>query len=150
MAEVWNEVMGRHPQLMLTLNSGEAIGTWLRREHPRETIKAIANNAGIDRRTAENILQGHLSAVTFTKLVRAYGWRFMAAVGAEMIGETYEQYLHRELEDIAHERRGLEEREGRLRDSWARLRARGAVDGGVLRLVHPEDADSAGEVGRTG
>lgn len=147
MTEAFAQDMGFDPDcLHLTIPAGEAVARWLKREHPQNTAKLVARKAGMDPRSVENILEGHLSGPNLTRLLRAYGWSLLATVGAAVIGETYENSLHRELEDIAHERRGLEEREERLRGSWARLRARRSVDGDRLRLVHPEDADAGGQV----
>lgn len=145
------EIMGHDPQLLqLPLTVGEAVGRWLKHQHPNNTAKQVARDVGVDPRTAENLLAGHLSALTFTKLVRAYGWPFLATVGAASIGETYEQSINRELEAIDRERQRLDEMEARARASWAAVRARGSVDGGGLRLVHPEDGHAIGEVRRQG
>lgn len=140
MAQDWTQIMGFDPQeLHLSLSVGEAVGRWLKHRHPINTAKEVARAAGVDPRTAENILAGHLSANTFTRLCRAYGWAFLAAVGAATIGEAYEDAINRELEEIANERRDIEARERRLRGSYARLHTRRTVDPGGLRLVHPAD-----------
>lgn len=145
------EIMGFLPhELQLPLSVGEAVSRWLKNHHPNNTAKLVARDVGVDPRTAENLLAGHLSATTFTKLVRAYGWPFLATVGAASIGETYEQSIHRELEEIDRERQRLDEMEARARGSWAAVRARSSVDGGGLRLVHPADGDPVGENRRQG
>lgn len=125
--------------LRLTPQMGEAVGKWLRHRHPRDTAKRVAREVGVDTKTAENILSGHLSGTTFTRLLRAYGWPFLAQVGAAVCGETYQQSIDRELGEIADERRRLDEMEAGLRGSWEGLRARRSVDRGGLRLVAPED-----------
>lgn len=136
--------MGFNPQLLLTANLGEAVADWLKTEHPANTAKAIARKADMDVRTAENVLQGHLSGNTITRLIRAYSWRFIASVGAAVIGESYEQYIHTELAEIADERARLDDQEAALRGRYARLRARSALDRGGLRLVHQEDNEPHG------
>jgi hypothetical protein len=146
MSEGFLEFMGHDPyKLQLSPAMGEAVSKWLKHLHPTNTAKMVARDAGLDTRTAENILDEHLSGVTFTKLLRAYGWRFLTAVGAAVIGETYENSINRELEEIAHDRRELEAREASLRNSYARLRARSSLDPGGLRLVSEKDPDARGE-----
>lgn len=133
-------VMGFDPQLLqLPLSVGEAIGRYLKHRHPIHTAKHAARLVGIDIRTAENLLAGHLSAVTLTKLLRAYGWDLLTCVGTAVVGETYEQSINRELEAIAHARRELDEAEGRSRAAWEALRARRSVGDGGLRLVSEND-----------
>lgn len=145
------QFMGYDPYKMhLTAPMGEAVSKWLKHRYPDNTAKTVAREADLDTRTADNILAGHLSGVTITKLMRAYGWGFMAAVGAAVIGETYEKSITREIEEIANERRQLDALETHLRDRYARLRARGALDPGGLRLVHPEDTDTSREDRRLG
>lgn len=151
MSEGLLDFMGHDPQrLQLTATLGEATAKWLRHRYPTNTAKLVARDTATDPRTAENIVNGHLSATTLTRLIRAYGWSYLAAVGAATVGETYEEAINRELEEIADERRRLDEMEAGLRGRWAGLRARRSVDGGGLRLVHPGDDDAAGEDRRAG
>lgn len=148
MTQEWTQVMGLDPyELQLSLPAGEAVARFLRHRHPKNTAKSVARDANMDPRTVENVLDGHLSGPVLTKLLLAYGWEMGAPLIAAIVGETYEQSITRELEGIAHERRELEDREQRLRGSYARLRARSAVGPGGLRLVAPEDRD-AGRKGR--
>lgn len=140
MTGTWTQIMGLDPhELQLSLPLGEAVARYLKHAHPENTAKNVARRAGLDPRTVENILEHHLSGPTMTKLLLAYGWEFGAVVIAAVVGESYEDSISRELEGIAHERREIEERERRLRGSYARLHARRAVDRGGLRLVHPEE-----------
>lgn len=135
--------MGLDPyELQLSLSAGEAVARFLRFKHPANTAKLVARDAGIDPRTVENILDGHISGTTLTKLLVAYDWEFGGVMVSAVVGETYEQSITRELEGIAHERREIEVREQRLRGAYARVHARRAVDPGGLRLVHPEDRDT--------
>lgn len=140
--------MGLDPyELHLSLQAGDAVARWLKNEHPEHTAKNVARKAGLDPRTVENILDRHLSGPTLTKLLLAYGWRFGSQVLTAVLGETYEQSIERELQEIADARAQLDDAERRARDSWARARARGSVDRGGLRLVAESDGDTGGEVG---
>lgn len=142
MTETWTQIMGLDPhELQLSLNAGEAVSRWLKHRHPANTAKLVARDTGLDPRTVENILEGHLSGTTLTKLLLAYRYGLGMTVMAAVLGETYEDSITRELEDIANDRRELDAHETRLRGRYARLRARRSVDPGGLRLVHPEDAD---------
>lgn len=141
--------MDYDPQLLrLPAPVNVAMRQWFLARYPTNTAKAMARDIGCDVRTAENILQGHLSSLNFTKMLRAYGWDFLAGVGAAVIGETYEAAIERELQEIADARAQLDDAERRARGSWARVRARGSVDRGGLRLVAESDGDAGGEVGR--
>lgn len=148
MTQEWAQIMGLDPyELQLPLAAGEAVARWLKHRHPVNTAKLVAKDTGLDPRTVENILDGHLSGPTITRLLKAYrfalGMPFLCAV----LGETYEQSITRELESVANDRRELDEREQSLRASYARLHARSTVDGGALRLVHPAHGEPIGQSG---
>jgi pimeloyl-ACP methyl ester carboxylesterase len=136
--------------LQLSLSAGEAVARWLKHRHPEHTAKLVAKDAGLDPRTVENILEGHLSGPTYTKLLRAYRFPLGMTVLAAVLGETYEDCITRELEDIAHDRRELDASEAHLRNSYARLRARRSVDPGGLRLVSPPSRDPLSDERRAG
>lgn len=146
MTEGLLDFMEFDPQLLrLPAPMNVALRQWLKKRHPEQTASRVSRDINCDVRTAENILQGHLSSLTLTKLLNAYGWSFLAGVGAAVIGETYEQAIERELQEIAHARAQLDDAERRARGSWARVRARGSVDRGGLRLVPEADGDTRRE-----
>jgi hypothetical protein len=143
--------MGFSPHgLQNHVHIADAVSAWLKNKYPAKTANNVAADLRCDVRTAENIVGGHLSAVNLTKLCQAYGWSLLAAVGAAVIGETYDESVTRELKDIANERRELEAREASLRSSYARLRARRSVDDRGLRLVGEEDRYAPREDRRIG
>lgn len=151
MAQVGTDLMGFSPHsLQNHVHFGDAVAAWLKAKYPAKTANNVAADLRCDVRTAENIASGHLSAVNLTKLCQAYGWSFLAAVGAAVVGETYEESITRELEEIANDRRELEARDASLRAAYARVRARRSLDDRGLRLVHPQDGDAAGEDRRHG
>lgn len=136
------QIMARDPYtLQLSPHVGEAVSRYLKYRHPANTAKLVARQAGIDPRTADNILDGHLSATTCTKLFVAYGWDLISCIGTAVTGVTYEQSINNELEAIAHARRELDEAEGRSRAAWEALRARRSVGDSGLRLVPEIDTD---------
>ena len=144
------QIMGLDPyELPLPLELGDAVARWLVNRHPTNTDKLVARDAALrgqtlDPRTVENIRNGHLSGKTLSALLRTYRWPFARQVVAAVLTETIEQSIERELKDIAHERRELDERERDLSEDHARIRARHALGSGGLRLVHPpnDGADS--------
>lgn len=143
--------MGLDPdKLQLSLSAGEAVARWLKDRHPHNTAKLVARDTGMDPRTVENILGGHLSGPNLTRLIVAYRSRFVLQVAAAVMGQDVEDDITRELQEIADERRQLDEMEAGLRARHGALRARGAVDRGGLRLVHPQDGDARREVRRKG
>jgi hypothetical protein len=138
------EIMGFDPQLLqMPLTAGEAVGRWLKQHHPINTAKLVARDVGVDLRTAENLLRGHLSALTFTKVVKVYGWPFLAAVGAATIGETYDQFIASEIEAVERAKQRLEEDQARMRARYEALRAHRAQGSARLRLVDAEDRRGA-------
>lgn len=147
----WTQVMGLRPdELQLSLSAGEAVARWVKDRHPQNTAKLVARDTGMDPRTVENVLAGHLSGATLTRLILAYRSRFVLHVAAAVMGEDIEDDITRELQEIADERRQLDEMEAGLRARRGALRAGGAVDRGGLRLVHPQDGDARREVRREG
>lgn len=143
--------MGLDPySLQLSLPAGEAVARWLRDRYPQNTAKLVARDTGMDVRTVENVLAGHLSGPTITKLIMTYRSGLGLALLAAIMGQSVEQDIERELREIADERRQLDKADDDLRARYAALRARGSADGGRLRLVHPQDAGAGRQDGRAG
>lgn len=144
MTQTWTEIMGFDPyELPLSISAGEAAARWLRHRYSQNTAKLVARDTGMDPRTVENILDGHLSGPTFTKLLLAYRLNFGLTVISAVLGESIQQAAQREIEEIADERRHAEETERHLRAAYAGLHALATVDSGGLRLVRQEDGGSA-------
>ena len=93
-----------------------------------KTAKQAAKAYGIDPSTAENMRKGHLSVPTLEKVARAEGWALWAALGEELFGQSYDQYLASIIEREAHAQK---ERE-RHRDNVVRLETRARQLGAVL------------------
>ena len=87
--------------------------------------------------TAANLLKGHASDATVTRVLRAGGWRLASAVVGAVIGQSYDDFLHSELEAIAHERAHFDAREADLRRRYAAVRARRSVGAAGLVLAPP-------------
>ena len=123
----------------------EALGLYARRKWRRDTAKQAAKAWGLPHATASNLLKGHASDATVTRVLRAGGWRLASAVVGAVIGQSYDQFLHQELEAIAHERAQFDTREADLRRRYAAVRARRAVGSAGLVLASPPSAEPAHE-----
>lgn len=123
----------------------EALGLYARRKWRRDTAKQAAKAWGLPHATAANLLKGHASDATVTRVLRAGGWRLASAVVGAVIGETYDDFLQSELEAIAHERARIEQQDRDLRARWSAVQARRAVDAGGLVLVPPKDGGRNGD-----
>lgn len=93
------EIVGRNDQeLPFAKTVGDALRDLIRRRYRTNAAKTIERDWDIDARTARNVVgQGNVSERTLTKAVRAEGWELLAALGAELTGETYEQFVERKL-----------------------------------------------------
>ena len=76
----------------------EALSIYARRTWPRDTAKAAAREWGLSSTTAANLLKGHASDATVTRVLRAGGWRLASAVVGAVIGQSYDDFIHSELE----------------------------------------------------
>ena len=108
---------------------GEAVAGLVRRRWPNNAAKQIARAWDLDPKTAKNVVQqGHVSERTLTKAIRAEGWDFIAALGVELTGRTYDQHLAYIIEQEAHAQKDRE----RHRDNVVRLETRARELGAVL------------------
>lgn len=114
--------MGRNDrELPLEKSIGDAVRGLIRRRWQTNTAKQIERAWDLDPKTAKNVVtNGNVSERTLTKAVRAEGWAFLDALGHELTGESYADYLHRITERDAHDQR---ERE-RARDTVRSLEER--------------------------
>lgn len=88
----------RHHVCSEATDFGWAVAQELIRRHPVHTAKMIARTlsdqgAECTVKTAENILQGHLSARTITRLTLAYGLGLLIDAGAAVTGKTLREHI---------------------------------------------------------
>lgn len=96
-----------------------------------------ANRQALDYRTIQNAAGGVACALeTYLTLSGFFGWGFIEAVQAPIVGADQLTALEIEIE---RERVEIATREALLNRRLAAARARGSVAGGALRLV-PEEA----------
>jgi hypothetical protein len=104
---------------------GLAVARELKRRNPYNTSGVVATDLRCTKKAAENLLAGHLSGKSITRLTRAYGLGFMIDVSAAVAGETLETFIRN---------RGAEAR--READYWAALEARETP---IARTPPPSD-----------
>lgn len=83
---------------------GDALRDLIRHRYRNNAAKTIARGWDLDPKTARNVVSnGHVSERTLTKAIRAEGWELLAALGAELTGETYEAFVERKLKSLIQE-----------------------------------------------
>ena len=123
--------MGLLPHERSESGFGHAVAEILGERFPVHAAKQLAtelSRAGPEctLRTAENILAGHLSARTITRLIRAFGLGLVIEAGARVTGTSLEQYIIEEARRAQHEQRRWEAEVRHFAELEARLGAGGA------------------------
>jgi hypothetical protein len=120
-------IMGVHPHKSSAEAAcfGLAVAVVLSRRHPLHTAKMIARDLSADGRectirTAENLLQGHLSARSMTRLTKAYGTEFILEVWGVLSGgwtadEIIERYIDERADKARKEHEAWRGRVGRYK-----------------------------------
>jgi hypothetical protein len=120
-------IMGLHPHNRSAVSCfGLAMARALTRRHPVHGAKMIARElsaAGSECtiRTAENILQGHLSARTLTRLMQAYGIGLFLEAAGEMRGRGASLKCSLSLSRKTPNKLGKSKRRGVKRSSGTNL-----------------------------
>lgn len=100
---VVESVMGSSPQGRIDF--GRAVGDELKRRYPFKTASNVAADVGCTIKAAENVLNGHLSAKSITRLVQVYGLGLLIDSGATVAGTTLKDFV---IEQAASARREQE------------------------------------------
>jgi len=100
---------------------GEAVRQLIRRRWASNAAKHLEREWDLDPKTAKNVVQaGAVSERTLTKAIRAEGWGFLAALGEELTGHTYDQHLENRIEETRRVKERLKARRERIRQLEAR------------------------------
>lgn len=100
---------------------GDAVRQLIRRRWANNAAKHLEREWDLDPKTAKNVVQaGNVSERTLTKAIRAEGWGFLAALGEELTGHTYDQHLENRIEETRRVEERLARRRERIRDLEAR------------------------------
>jgi hypothetical protein len=120
----------------------EALAIYARRTWPVNTSGHAAKAWGIPKSTAANLLKGHASDATVTKIIRAGGWELALPVIGAVIGEPVHAFFQSQMKLAAKEAAVAQEHERIAQAAYRRL-ADGPAAAGEDRRSWP----SAGEVG---
>lgn len=139
---------------LFDLGVGEALSLIARQQYP--SAKHLARAWKIEISTAENVFKGHCSGRTLTKAFKAEGWAIIAALGATITGETFEQYEERRFSQIIQDAerarqniRSLAARRAQMEQRADRLRDAGDLEGaGEHRPVTRKRGSVAGGSGK--
>jgi hypothetical protein len=131
MSEAMAGFYGEIPRLS---HLGSRVAKWL--EAHGYKASAVAIQTGLDKRDAQRVVEGSCGPRAFDRLAQAFGWPFLEAVMAPVVGADPLTALENEIERERNEIAARESRLARLRSARS---ARGAVVDGGLRLVLEED-----------
>lgn len=129
-AGAWEIVGQDYRELPIAKTLGDALRGLIRKRYASNAAKRIERDWDLDPKTAKNVVtQGHVSERTITKAIRAEGWALLMALGAELTGETFQNYEERRLQSLIEEATdGLEKiRSLAVRREEVEARARRAV-----------------------
>lgn len=107
----------------------EALAIYARRTWPVNTSGHAAKAWGIPKTTAANLLKGHASDATVTRIIRAGGWALALPVIGAVIGEPVQAFFHDQMRRAAKEAARAQEHERLAQAAWTRLESRSAAPG---------------------
>ena len=114
--------MGSRPHVSQRVSCiGLAVGELLKDRYPFHTAKMVAADLGCTVKAAENLLSGHLSAKTMTRLATTYGLGLLVDAWAAVTGEGLEQYILEQARAARREQHQWERREQEYQQLHAAL-----------------------------
>ena len=122
--------MGALPHELETSCFGHAVARRLAGMHPVHTAKHVAQRLECSPKTAENILAGHLSARSITRITRAYGLGFLIDVGAAVTGTSLRDHITQHADAARREQVRAKDREREFMELEQGLSPRGAEHSG--------------------
>jgi hypothetical protein len=99
----------------------EALAIYARRTWPVNTSGHAAKAWGIPKTTAANLLKGHASDATVTKIIRAGGWALALPVIGAVIGEPVHAFFREQMKEAAREAERAREHEQLAQAAYRRL-----------------------------
>lgn len=81
----------------------EALAIYARRAWPLNTSVHAAKAWGVSKSTATNVLKGHASDATVTRIIRAGGWALALPVIGAVIGHPVHSFFHDQMRKAAKE-----------------------------------------------
>ncbi len=107
----------------------EALAIYARRTWPVNTSGHAAKAWGLPKTTAANLLKGHASDATVTKIIRAGGWALALPVIGAVIGEPVHVFFREQTIKAAKAAEHAQHHERLAQAAWTRLEARPADPG---------------------
>lgn len=89
----------------------EALAVYARRRWPTNTSGNAAKAWGISKQTAVNLLKGHASDATLTRVFRAGGWELVLPVIGAVIGHPVTDFFRNQTREAAKEHAQAEQHE---------------------------------------
>lgn len=120
----------------------EALAIYARRTWPTNTSGHAAKAWGIPKTTATNLLKGHASDATVTRIIRAGGWALALPVIGAVIGEPVHAFFREQMRGAAKQAERAREHEELAQAAYRRLAGDAAPPGEDRRTRR-----GAGEVG---
>ena len=105
------DFMGALPHELEASCFGRQVAARLVDMHPVHTAKHVARALNCAPKTAENILAGHLSARSITRLTMAYGLGFLIDVGAAVTGTSLRDHITQQADAARQEQVRAKDRE---------------------------------------
>lgn len=105
----------------------EALAIYARRTWPVNTSGHAAKAWGLPKSTAANLLKGHASDATVTKIIRAGGWELALPVIGAVIGEPVHVFFREQTIKAAKAAEHAQRHERLAQAAWTRLEGHPAV-----------------------
>jgi hypothetical protein len=101
----------------------EALGIYARRTWPLNTSVHAAKAWGLSKSTAANVLKGHASDATITKIIQAGGWGLALPVIGAVIGEPVHAFFRSQMQQAAKAAEHAQHHEQLAQAAYRRLEA---------------------------
>jgi hypothetical protein len=138
-----SEIMDFDGQLLpFSRDLREALGVYARRRWKLNTSVHASKAWGIPKSTVANLLKGHASDATVTKIIRAGGWELALPVIGAVIGEPVHAFFREQMRLAAKEAERAQHHEHLAETAYRRL----ARDAAVAR----QDRGQGGRAGAMG
>lgn len=122
-----DEIMSLDGQMLpFSRDLREALAVYARRTWPLNTSVHAARAWGIPKTTAANLLKGHASDATVTRIIRSGGWALALPVIGAVIGEPVHAFFREQMRQAAKEADRAQHHEQLAQAAYRRLADRPA------------------------
>lgn len=128
----------------------EALAIYARRSWPVNTSGHAAKAWGIPKTTAANLLKGHASDATVTRIIRSGGWALALPVIGAVIGEPVHTFFREQMRQAAKDAERARDHERLAEAAYRRLARAPADPGEDRRAWSGAGTVGAQEAGRVG